>query len=368
MLLSDFDYHLPSELIAQEPTNPRDHARLMLINRVSKEISHHHIYDLPNLVPPNYYIVANNTKVFPARLIGYKPTGGRVEILLTSPLGHSLYRCISKPGLKTGDVVVMRTALKRNSRLQAEKGSSADERTVLKGTIISSTGYERIIKFNQEESLLRTTLSQLGTMPTPPYIKKLLGNAADYQTIYAKHGFSAAAPTAGLHFTPGLLKAIKLDHDWLELTLNVGLGTFLPVKEDRVEDHHMHAESYTISPTLSSHVLSLTSSHHKLLAIGTTTMRALESNVALCHRVTAGAYATDIFIYPPYKFQRVDALLTNFHLPGSTLLMLVSAFCSFPQTTHPFTTFKDSLLGHAYAEAIHENYRFFSFGDAMLII
>lgn len=350
MLLSDFNYDLPTRLIAQEAAHPRDSARLMLIDRQAQTISHHHIYDLPTLLPKNYFLVANNTKVFPARLLGHKSTGGKVEILLTQPLGHSSYRCISRPGLKDSDVIIF----------PAPKGSD------LVGHPLRSdpTGYEFTIHFNQEESLLRTTLSQIGTMPTPPYIKKLLGNSADYQTIYAKYGFSAAAPTAGLHFTPELLKRIKRDHSWNELTLNVGLGTFLPVKADNIEHHHMHSESYTISPTTATQIHSLKESGKKLLSIGTTTMRALESNPHLI----PGHNTTSIFIYPPYQFQLTDALMTNFHLPGSTLLMLVSAFCTYPNSSAKFTTFEDSLLGRAYAEAIRENYRFFSFGDAMLII
>ncbi len=380
MLLSQFSYRLPGDAIAQEAAVPRDSARLMLINRQTGSITHHHIYDLPALLPRDYFVVANNTKVFPARLLGHKPSGGKVEILLTVPLGHSRYRCIARPGLKVGDVIFFeRTVLKRNSRLQAEKGSSADERTVLIGKIIAVSDIERTIHFNQEESALRTTLSQLGTMPTPPYIKKLLGNSADYQTIYAKYGFSAAAPTAGLHFTPELLKQIKQDHSWNELTLNVGLGTFLPVKDNNIEDHHMHAESYTISNTTAAHIRTLKQSGQKLLSIGTTTMRALESaalqssepctTIGECSELLQpGSHSTSIFIYPPYQFQQVDALLTNFHLPGSTLLMLVSAFCTYPNSPETFTNFADSLLGKAYAIAIQENYRFFSFGDAMLII
>lgn len=350
MKLSDFNYHLPQELIAQEQAIPRDQARLMLINRETQEITHHHIYDLPNLLPKNYFIVANNTKVFPARLIGHKPTGGKVEILLTQPLGHSSYRCITRPGLKTGDIIL----------IHVPKGSDL----VGHPTRSDPRGYQITIHFNQEESSLRTTLSEIGTMPTPPYIKKLLGNSADYQTIYAKYGFSAAAPTAGLHFTPDLLRSIKTQSKWLELTLNVGLGTFLPVKEDNIADHHMHSESYTISTTTANNIMDLKHSNQKLLAIGTTTMRALESNPNLI----PGHHSTAIFIYPPSQFQQVDALMTNFHLPGSTLLMLVSAFCSAPQTSEPFTSFSNSLLGKAYAIAIRENYRFFSFGDAMLII
>lgn len=359
MQLSDFHYDLPLELIAQEPAHPRDSARLMLINRASGQISHHHIYDLPALLPKSYFIVANNTKVFPARIMGHKSTGAKVEILLTEPLGSSRYKCIARPGLKVGDVILFPNGLT--------------------GIITSVHDIERTIKFNQEESTLRTTLSQIGTMPTPPYIKKLLGNSKDYQTIYAKYGFSAAAPTAGLHFTPELLKQIKLDHSWNELTLNVGLGTFLPVKENDIQAHRMHSESYTISPTTASHIQALKQSGQILLSVGTTTMRALESNVSLPHSsepcasesselLRPGSFSTDIFIYPPYQFQLTGALMTNFHLPGSTLLMLVSAFCTSPQTTWPFTSFADSLLGRAYAQAIAHKYRFFSFGDAMLIL
>lgn len=353
MLLSDFHYDLPTELIAQEAAHPRDSARLMLINRQTQAISHHRVSDLSQLLPSDYFVVANNTKVFPARLLGHKSTGGKVEILLTQPLGHSSYRCIAHPGLKVGDTIVFPTT------------------NGLTGTISHVKDIERTIHFNLEESRLRTALSQIGTMPTPPYIKKLLGNTSDYQTIYAKYGFSAAAPTAGLHFTQGLLKQIKQDlprgkagHSWNELTLNVGLGTFLPVKEDKIEDHHMHSESYTISPTTAVQIRSLKDSGQKLLSIGTTTMRALESNPDL----VPGHHSTSIFIYPPYKFRHVDALMTNFHLPGSTLLMLVSAFCTHPNAPEKFTTFADSLLGRAYAEAISHNYRFFSFGDAMLIL
>ena len=345
MQLSSYNYDLPIDLIAQTPAVPRDHARLMLIDRSTQTISHHRVSDLVNILPDNYFIVANNTKVFPARILGTKPTGGKVEVLLTSPMGQSRYKCIARPGLKKGNTIVF------TPDLSATVTHVSDD-------------IERTIQFNQEESKLRTTLSQIGTMPTPPYIKKLLGNSSDYQTIYAKYGFSAAAPTAGLHFTPDLLSSIKINHSWEELTLNVGLGTFLPVKEEKIENHHMHSESYVISETTSKNIQRLKQSSQKLLSIGTTTMRALESNPSL----VPGTNSTSIFIYPPYQFQLVDALMTNFHLPGSTLLMLVSAFCSSPNSKEKFTTFSDTLLGRAYSEAIKENYRFFSFGDAMLII
>ncbi len=344
LTLSDFQYDLPPECIAQSPVEPRDHARLLLINRQTGKMSHHHVYDLPSLLPANFDIVANNTKVFPARLLGHKGTGGKVEILLTTPLGHSSYHCLTRPGLKVGDQVIFSDSLT--------------------GTIThANDDIERTIKFNQEESILRTTLSEIGTMPTPPYIKEMLQDQSRYQTIYAKYGFSAAAPTAGLHFTPELLGKIKQSHAWHEITLNVGLGTFLPVKVEDITQHPMHSESYTISPTTAQNLQEMKQNNRKLLTIGTTTLRALEAS----HGV-AGSHATSIYIYPPYQFKMTDALITNFHLPESTLLMLVSAFCSYPNTEEKFTTFKNSLLGRAYAEAIKENYRFFSFGDAMLVI
>lgn len=341
LTLSDFHYDLPTQSIAQSPAIPRDHARLMKIDRTSGQITHHYFYDLPHLISPNFHFIANNTKVFPARLIGSKASGGRVEILLLKKLPHQSYECICSPGLKVGNKINF-------------------SNNILTGVIIRAENRIRTIQFSLSDPTLTETLSSLGTMPTPPYIKQVLGNNSDYQTVYAKYGFSAAAPTAGLHFTSQLQTVIKKHFAWHELTLNVGLGTFLPVKENDISAHHMHIESYSLSPTLSR----VLSSHPPVLAIGTTTMRALESNLDL----QAGTHSTNIFIYPPYKFRIVDALITNFHLPQSTLLMLVSAFCSYPQTKEKFTTFSNSLLGHAYSEAILHKYRFFSFGDAMLII
>ncbi len=349
LTLDQFQYELPVKSIAQEPTHPRDHARLMLINRQNGTISHHHVYDLPSLLPKDYDMVANNTKVFPARLQGKKTTGGRVEVLLLSPLGHSRYHCLTRPGLKMGDSVHFGD---------------------LQGSIIhcEKDGMERTIHFDCNEGELKAAIAKVGTMPTPPYIKKMVKNPDDYQTIYAKYGFSAAAPTAGLHFTPELLHALKRTHRFDELTLNVGLGTFLPVKTNNVTEHPMHSESFTIS---SSAALSMNASHlagKKRLVVGTTTLRALESAADTSGHIEAVSKSTKIYIYPPYRFRATDALMTNFHLPGSTLLMLVSAFTSYPETEKRFTNFRDSLLGHAYAEAVRLNYRFFSFGDAMLIL
>lgn len=338
MQLSDFHYDLPSSLIAQEPAHPRDHARLLLLDHMTGKISHHHFYDLPTLLPPGIHLVANNTRVFPARLIGHKTTGGKVEVLLLKKLPHHSYEVILSPGLAIGTTIIF------SPTLTAQVHSISDRIYTLQFSLLDPT--------------LTETLAHIGTMPTPPYIKKMLVNNNDYQTIYAKYGFSAAAPTAGLHFTSKLLSQIKKNHPWHELTLDVGLGTFLPVKVEDISTHHMHSEHFRISPSLAT----ILPTRPPTLAVGTTTLRALESSIQ------AGSHETEIFLYPPYRFRRVDALITNFHLPGSTLLMLVSAFCSYPNTPYRFSTFQDSILGHAYAEAIKLNYRFFSFGDAMLII
>lgn len=344
MQLSDFHYDLPTELIAQEPAHPRDHSRLMLINRQTNEISHHHFYDLPKLLPPNYHLIANNTKVFPARLKGKKITGGSIEVLLLKKLPNSQFEAIVSPGIKIGQTVIF------NDQLTA--------------IVVSVDDRLRILQFSVADPLLTEQISHIGTMPTPPYIKKMLENNSDYQTIYAKYGFSAAAPTAGLHFTPELLASVSTKYGWSELTLDVGLGTFLPVKVGDVKSHHMHKEAYRLDQQTADRLKTIDHQNNKLAVVGTTTLRALESNPDLI----PGESETEIFIYPPYRFHHADALITNFHLPESTLLMLVSAFCSSPQTTTPFTTFNDSLLGRAYGEAVKEKYRFFSFGDAMLVL
>lgn len=344
MQLSDFYYDLPEDLIAQSPAVPRDHSRLMLINRKTNEISHHHFYDLPKLLSPEYTFIANNTKVFPARLKGVKSTGGRVEVLLLKKLEESTFETIVSPGLKAGQTIKFGD--------------------ILEAVVIKVDDRLRHLKFSLPDPTLTEIISDLGSMPTPPYVKKMLEDINDYQTVYAKSGFSAAAPTAGLHFTPELLELVKTKYGWSELTLDVGLGTFLPVKVDDVTTHHMHKEAYRLDAATAERLKLIDHQTKKLCVVGTTTLRALESNPTL----TPGESETEIFIYPPYQFHHADALITNFHLPGSTLLMLVSAFCSTPHTTTPFTTFNDSLLGHAYAEAVRLKYRFFSFGDAMLII
>ncbi len=348
LTISQFNYHLPTEFIAQTPTQPRDHAKLMLINRQTGQISHHHIYDLPYLLPPQYTLVVNNTKVFPARLKGRKPTGGQVEVLLLEKLSHNTYSAITKPGLKLNQIVIF------SPHLQA--------------TCIQVNNRLRKIQFSLSNNQLNQTLYQLGQTPTPPYIKKMVSDPSLYQTVYAKYGFSAAAPTAGLHFTPPLFQKLKTSHGVHELTLNIGLGTFLPVKTKNVTQHHMHREHYTITANLAQQLNLLKQQGKRILAIGTTTTRALESAVNKKSELQAKSEYTDIFIYPPYRFKFVDALLTNFHLPKSTLLMMVAAFTSYPNTSKPFKTYHQSLIGQAYEEAKKHHYRFFSFGDAMLIL
>lgn len=344
MQLSDFQYDLPEELIAQTPAHPRDHSRLMKIDRTSGTISHHYFFELPTLLPSHYHLIANNTKVFPARLLGQKPTGGKVEVLLLKKLPSNEFEAIVSPGLKLGQVV----------------NFSPD----FYATVVALDDRIRTLQFSLPDPMLTEQISKLGSMPTPPYIKQMLKNNTEYQTIYAKSGFSAAAPTAGLHFTPELLDKVKKQNGWSELTLDVGLGTFLPVKVDDITTHHMHKEAYRLDSTTADHLKQIDHQTKKLAVVGTTTLRALESNPEL----KPGEAETEIFIYPPYQFRHADALITNFHLPGSTLLMLVSAFCSAPNGPKNFITFSESLLGRAYALAVQEKYRFFSFGDAMLIV
>ena len=349
LTLIQFDYHLPTQLIAQTPSQPRDHAKLMLVNRQTGQISHHHVYDLPHLLPLQYTLVVNNSKVFPARLKGRKPTGGQVEILLLEKLSHNTYSAITKPGLKLNQQVVF------SSQLQA--------------TCIQVDDRLRKIQFSLSNNQLNQALYKIGQIPTPPYIKKMTSDPQLYQTVYAKAGFSAAAPTAGLHFTPSLFHQLKTSHGIHELTLNIGLGTFLPIKTEDITQHHMHREHYTITANLAQQLNQLKQRQNKkILAIGTTTTRALESSVDEKGELQAKSEYTDIFIYPSYQFKFVDAILTNFHLPKSTLLMMVTAFTSYPNTSKPFKTYHQSLIGQAYEEAKKHHYRFFSFGDAMLII
>lgn len=347
--ISDFSYHLPQELIAQSPLSPRDSAKLLIVNRNSGQFHHHHFSDLLNILDDSWVLVINNTKVFPSRLHATKSTGGKVEVLLLDKTSANTYTALTKPGLKPGTTVFFSPQISANCS--------------------NVIGMQRILEFNLSGSHLTESLSNLGEMPVPPYITEKLYDPSEYQTVYAKPVGSAAAPTAGLHFTPNLLQDLETKGiNTVEITLHVGLGTFQPVKTENITNHHMHEEPYTITASSADILNRAKAAGKRILAVGTTTVRALESNTNEKGHLQSSAGKTGIFIYPPYRFRFVDGLITNFHLPHSTLLMMVSAFCSSPNSLEQFSTFHESLLGNAYQEAINNKYRFYSFGDAMLII
>lgn len=364
--LSDFHYELPSSRIANAPISPRDASKLLIVKRSEQSFTDAHFSDLLQVLRPGDVLVRNDSKVIKARLFGYKEqTGGSVEILLNKPISilndQVIYECIVKPGLRIGQCI----------RFGA---------TELKSTCVGfgSDGYTRHLSFNCTHIQLLEFLEEIGTVPLPPYMHRTASEsnsfADDYQTNYALVPGSVAAPTAGLHFTPELdAELIKKGVEIISLTLHVGLGTFLPVKTAVVTEHTMHAENYSFSERNAARILKAKQEGRRVIAVGTTTTRVLESaayisddNTLSFHTTQSGS--TDIFIYPPYKFKVIDGLITNFHLPESTLLMLISAFASTPQTTQSFTRFTDSLLGKAYQHAIDNQYRFFSFGDALLLI
>ncbi len=336
---SDFDYELPQELIAQTPLKDRSGSRLMVVHRNTGQIEHKTFKDIVDYLRPNDVLVLNDTKVLPARLIGIKEdTQAVIEVLLLKDTGNSVWMCLSKPQrrVKVGSTIVF-----GNRELKAHCLSKED------GGIC----YFRF----EYEGIFVEILEKLGQMPLPPYIHEHLEDASRYQTVYAKNPGSAAAPTAGLHFTPEILK--QLEEKQVELvyiTLHVGLGTFRPVEEEDIQKHRMHEEFYEISPQAAFRLNEAKKNGKRIVAVGTTSTRTLE---AACRhgKIEAGCASTDIFIYPGYHFQMVDAQITNFHLPKSTLIMLVSAFAG-----------KD-LIFKAYREAVLQKYRFFSFGDAMLI-
>ncbi len=336
MKVNDFDFNLPKNLIAQHPLEKRDHSRLMILNREKKTIEHHHFYDILDELDANDVLVFNNTKVIPARLIGQKEdTKAVIEVLLLKEVENG-WEAMVKPArrVKLGSVIVFGDLLRAECTLVKEDGI-------------------RHFKMIYEGIFLEV-LERLGTLPLPPYIKEKLVDQARYQTVYAKDPGSAAAPTAGLHFTHELLDKIKQKGlDMIEITLNVGLGTFKPVQVDDVEQHIMHEERYTISLESAKRLNKALENQKRIICVGTTSLRTLESNYH--HGFHAGTYDTGIFIYPGYRFKVVHALLTNFHLPKSTLIMLVASFAGL------------DFIKAAYQEAIDQRYRFFSFGDAMLI-
>lgn len=338
MKKSDFYFDLPEKLIAQTPIAQRDHSRLLHVDKVTGELEHRHFFDLPEYLDEGDCLVLNDSRVLPARLIGCRPTGGSIELVLLRDLGDGRWECLSRPGRKTkpGTEIIF-----GNGELTATVESVAE-------------GGNRIVKFHYEGIFLET-LERLGKMPLPPYIKEELSDSERYQTVYSKELGSAAAPTAGLHFTEELLDAIRAKGVRVcFVTLHVGLGTFRPVKEDEIEDHEMHSE-FCIVPEETARIVTETKrTGGRVFAVGTTSCRTLESFAADDGTLAPSSGWTDIFIYPGYRFKCVDALVTNFHLPESTLIMLVSALAG-----------RENVL-NAYKVAVEKEYRFFSFGDACL--
>ncbi len=342
MKKSDFYFDLPERLIAQHPLQQRDSSRLLVLDRASGNVRHQHFTDLLSYLSPGDCLVMNNSRVIPARLMGQAE--GRttpIEVLLLNDRGNGLWECLTRPGKKTREGV----------RLSFGDG-------LLTGVVesVNPTDGNRFIRF-QHEGIFLELLDKLGSMPLPPYIREKLDDPERYQTVYSKMPGSAAAPTAGLHFTKELLERIKQKGIKLVfVTLHVGLGTFRPVKEEEITDHIMHAEWYTIDETTAKTINDTRVSGGKIWAVGTTATRTLESIADEAGTVRAESGWTDIFIYPGYHFKAVDHLVTNFHLPESTLMMLISAFATREQ------------IMQAYHQAVQAEYRFFSFGDAMLIL
>lgn len=336
MRTSDFWYDLPEELIAQTPLVQRDSSRLLAVDRNTGAFSHRHFYDILDYLDPGDTLVMNDSRVLPARLLGKRPTGGAVEVLLLRELGNDEWECLAKPGRKmqVGQEVIF-----------------GDGQLTATVTEVREDG-NRVVKFHYQGIFLEI-LESLGKMPLPPYIKAELPDQERYQTVYSREVGSAAAPTAGLHWTPELLK--KAEEKGVNLayvTLHVGLGTFRPVKAETIAEHHMHAELCMLSQETADLLNETKHRGGRVVCVGTTSCRTLESLVNEDGTFEAKTKWTEIFIYPGYRFKAMDALITNFHLPESTLVMLVSAFAG-----------RENVL-NAYAEAVRERYRFFSFGDA----
>ncbi len=335
----DFYYDLPEEYIAQTPAEPRDSSRLLIYDRKTKEVQHKIFRDIYDELHPGDVLVVNNTRVIPARLMGTKKqTGREIEFLLLNKKTQDEWEIICRPGkkLKVGDIVEFSEKLSAEILAKREDGIT-------------------LVKFYCD-GIFEAVLDELGNMPLPPYITKKLEDKERYQTVYAKERGSAAAPTAGLHFTPELLERIKKKGvDVVEVLLHVGLGTFRPVKVDDVEKHKMHSEYYSVSQDAAKRINEARAKGGRIIAVGTTSVRTLESTSTEDGKIVAGSGYTDIFIYPGYHYKAVDALITNFHLPESTLIMLVSAFAGYEETLN------------LYKMAVDMKYRFFSFGDAMFI-
>ena len=339
MLLSDFDYALPEELIAQTPVEPRDSSRLMVLDPAKKTIVHRHFFELQDYLTPGDTLIFNDTRVIPARLIGRKePTGARVEVLLLRRVEGNAWETLVKPGKKA----LRGTTIRFSDELSCE--------------VLGHTDFGgRLVTFHYQ-GIFEEILDRLGETPLPPYIHEKLEDRERYQTVYSRESGSAAAPTAGLHFTPELLEKLKNAGVNLGfLTLHVGLGTFRPVKTEHIEEHVMHSEYYSIGEETAKLIRETKATGKRVIAVGTTSIRTLESAAVGKNEIYGKSGETSIFIYPGYDFKIVDAVVTNFHLPKSTLIMLISAFAG-----REFTL-------EAYRAAVKEKYRFFSFGDAMFI-
>lgn len=337
MLVTDFDYDLPQELIAQHPMEPRDHSRLLVVDKKTGEIEHKHFYDLVNYLKPGDVLVFNDTRVIPARLHGTKDTGAHVEVFLLTRRDATDWEVLVRPGKKL------------------QVGAKINFSDELSCEVIEHTDFGgRVVRFKYD-GIFEEILDRLGETPLPPYITAPLEDKERYQTVYNRERGSAAAPTAGLHFTKELLQKIKeIGCEEVFVTLHVGLGTFRPVSEAKIEDHKMHKEFYTVSQEAADAVNKAKAEGRRIIAVGTTAVRTLEAAGA-DGQLHAGSSWTNIFIYPGYKFRLVDDLVTNFHLPQSTLLMLVSTLST------------REIMLQTYKKAVEEKYRFFSFGDAMFI-
>ena len=340
MNVSDFYYDLPEELIAQTPIEKRDESRLMVLNRANQTIEHKTFKDIIDYLEPGDCLVRNNTKVIPARLYGKKATGAKIEFLLLNRIEGDIWECIVRPGHK----------LKPGTEVEFGDG-------ILKAKVLDvMEGGTRKVEFKYE-GIFNEILDKIGLMPLPPYIHESLKDNDRYQTVYAKYEGSAAAPTAGLHFTPELFEKIKAKGiDVANVTLHVGIGTFRPVKVENVEEHHMHSDHFYIKQEDADKINNAKKNGKRVIAVGTTSCRVLETIADENGMVKPTEGDTQIFIYPGYKYKCLDGLVTNFHLPESTLIMLVSALAG-----------RDYIM-KAYNEAVKERYRFFSFGDAMLIL
>ena len=341
MKTHDFYYDLPKERIAQTPVEPRDHSRLLVMDRFTGEMEHRHFYDIVDYLRPGDLLVINDSRVLPARLYGYKEdTGAHMELLLLEQKENMVWECLAKPGKKA----------KPGVKLIFGDG-------LLTGEVVEvKEDGNRMVKFTCNGNFY-SVLDQIGQMPLPPYITEKLQDKERYQTVYSKELGSAAAPTAGLHFTPDLMDKIRaMGVDFASVTLHVGLGTFRPVKAQEVTEHKMHSEHCLLPKETAEKILKTKANGGRVIAVGTTSCRTLESVATFTGQIQPWEGYTDIFIYPGYEFKVLDGLITNFHLPESTLIMLVSAFAG-----------REHIL-HAYEEAVKLEYRFFSFGDACLFL